>query len=214
MKIIRRFWQEILLCLLAALFPPFIFKLEKATTRLASNVYVLFIVLDIFLILIILHRLWKQKWKKALIKSAQNVFTKVAKFLMKVFEKFFDFWQVKFKNDSNILSGKTSVSFELTPHENFKRSSKKKYKWKQMKSDRERLGHLYRHMISSQIKCGKSAYSFDTPAEIKARNSSVNIENELFDIYISTRYDERVALNTEQIFDLKNRYEELFDKIK
>ena len=133
---------------------------------------------------------------------------------MKVFEKFFDFWQVKFKNDSNILSGKTSVSFELTPHENFKRSSKKKYKWKQMKSDRERLGHLYRHMISSQIKCGKSAYSFDTPAEIKARNSSVNIENELFDIYISTRYDERVALNTEQIFDLKNRYEELFDKIK
>ena len=83
-----------------------------------------------------------------------------------------------------------------------------------MKSDRERLGHLYRHMISSQIKCGKSAYSFDTPAEIKARNSSVNIENELFDIYISTRYDERVALNTEQIFDLKNRYEELFDKIK
>ena len=49
---------------------------------------------------------------------------------MKVFEKFFDFWQVKFKNDSNVLSGKTSVSFELTDPKKFKRSSKKKYKWK------------------------------------------------------------------------------------
>ena len=214
MKSIRRFWQELCLCLLASLFPPFIFKLENSTDRLTSNLFVFLIVLDIFLVFILLRRLWKQKWKKLFIKATRIVFTKVAKFLMKVFEKFFDFWQVKFKNDSNVLSGKTYISFELTDPEKFKRSSKKKYKWKQMKSDRERLGHLYRHMINGQIKSGKSAYSFDTPTEIKSRNSSEELENELFDLYISTRYDERVALDTEQIFDLKNRCEEIFDKVK
>lgn len=214
MKIIRRFWQEICLCFLITLFPSFILKLVNAADRLTSNVFVFLIALDIFLVFILLRRLWKQKWKKLFIKATRKAFTKVAKFLMKVFEKFFDFWQVKFKKDSNVLFGKTSVSFELTDLEKFKRSSKKKYKWKQMKSNRERLGHLYRHMISGQIKCGKSAYSFDTPAEIKSRNSSEKLENELFDLYISTRYDERVALDTEQIFDLKNRCEELFDKIK
>ena len=74
-----------------------------------------------------------------------------------------------------------------------------------MKSDRERLGYLYRKMIDRKLERGVNITRCETPTEIKAKHSENETENELFDMYIEYRYDNRKCLSTEKLIEIKNR---------
>ena len=154
---------------------------------------------DVALLYILLRDLWHKKWRHAVAKAGQKVFAKAAEFVIRFLEK----WNIGSKRKSNVLIGNTILSFDGITFEKRQGKQKKLPKWKQLETDSERLGFLYRHMITVKLKNGMSARANDTPSEIRQKEQNSPCEEELFDLYISARYDERVILKTEKIDRLK-----------
>ena len=158
------------------------------------------LVADAVLLCLTLRKLWKTKWKKQVASSVKKVFAKIAKAIMIFLEK----WNTLIGDDKNVLSGKTTVSFDFSLQESRKQRIPKPLKWKQLKTDRERLRYLYRQMIIHKIDSGVSIRSSSTPLEIKEKCESDEFETELFEMYIDCRYDERKDISAQKISMLKS----------
>ena len=153
---------------------------------------------DIVVLYFVLRRLWLTKWKKKIITSMQQVFSKIIKKWMEIRNK----WDAFREKDKKILSGKTTVSFDFYRDESHK-SHKKVIKWKNLKSDMERLGYLYKHTVEFNVKHGLLAYSSDTPSEIKMKKDYETYENQIFDLYITNRYKDSLEVDSNEIIELK-----------
>ncbi len=143
----------------------------------------------------LLRRLWRTKWKRALRRAAEFLLTRASGFLLKFLER----WHIKRERGTE-LGGKTTVSFDFSAFEKTEKKPQKPPKWKQLRTDRERLRYLYRGMLGGKIRRGFLAYSSETPLELQQKGEHEEAEKRLFALYTELRYDERreVPENTVQ----------------
>ena len=150
---------------------------------------------------------WRGKYRRPFILKARKVIIGASRFIMRILGRF-----NLFSRRGNVLSGRTSVHYDLSVLSRETRRKRKKsekpLRWRDMESSRQKLGFLYYKLISGYIKHGARITSHETPAELRARFNENEAETELFDFYISTRYDERREPNEDKDLELK---EKLFD---
>ena len=206
MGLIKKIWREVLLILLLGESGYLIYYwgVSRPENRTVQGLVLIAIAAGIVGSVFLIKSLWRDKWKSKTVEKMQKLFGKVQNF----FEKFVDKLGIKRKKKS-VLSGKTRIIYDRTsPMEKEQaKQSAKPPKWKQLQSDRARMRYLYRQMINEKIKRGELIYSTETPAEISQKKENSATEDELFSMYISYRYDERIAPPEKEVVDLKKSLE-------
>ena len=150
-----------------------------------------------------LRKLWRTKWCHALLKAARNLLSKASRWMLKLLDK----WSLT-GHGSRVLKGKTSVSFDFSTPERVAKTKKKPRKWKQLRTNRERMGFLYRHMLTKRIQSGMEIRPWETPAELKEKAENAPHEEALFDLYLDHRYDERTdCISDDTISELKEAFQ-------
>ncbi len=201
MKLISKYWREGVCVILVSLFAQFAVWLvdKKADSSFERFILVALVFADFFALLFILRELWRKKWKKALVKATRALMVKTSRFVIRLLEK----WNIGKGKSKGVLSASTVITFDGV---SFERENKKarRRKWKHMQNTRERLGFLYKFMINERIKKGMRATSHDTPREISEMGENSAIEQELFELYINTRYDERIQPEEQTVQRIKN----------
>ena len=144
------------------------------------------------------RKLWRTKWRALFVAVLQRAVARIAGRLISFFEQ-----RMRGKK-ATVLSGKTTVSFDLPTQDKEKQRSAKALKWKKLKDDRERLGYLYKHMIEKRIKHGSVIRSYNTPCEIREQENNEELEERIFELYIGNRYKETVDTDTQTLDELKN----------
>lgn len=203
MKLIKKFWREALLTLDGA---GFFALMYFWTVSRPENMYLRALVLiaiaaTLIFAVWLLRSLWRAKWRSATARAMQKVFGRIQRF----FERFAD-RLVFSRKGKRVLSCKTTVIFDRKYERDVTSGEAhvmKPPKWKQLQSDRDRMRYLYRKMIGGKIKKGARIYSADTPSEIDKKTEKTPAEQELFDLYISCRYDERKSPQASDVQELK-----------
>jgi len=171
----------------------FYFTATNADAQAVRSALLVFVIADGIGLYFTLCKLWRTKWKKAFITSVQKAIAKLIKRIAPFLEKFSK------DKKTTVLKGKTTISFDFSLFEQDKSKSKKITKWKNLRNDRERLGHLYKSMIEFNIKHGLLVYSSDTPSEIEGKKENENFETQIFDLYIKNRYKAVVETDSEML---------------
>ena len=153
------------------------------------------LVLDGVLLWYSLRKLWRTKWKRKFVASIQVIFNKISK----VFSLFLEKWIAFRGGNKNILSGKTVISFDFSHSNVLTSKPKKRLKWKQLQTDRERLRFLYSRMIRNKMDSGVKIKASDTPLEVQSFCEANDLEDELFELYITCRYDERKEIAPQKV---------------
>ena len=159
------------------------------------------LLLSAALLVISFIRLWKTKWKQALKEGIRKLLVGLATLFIVIAEK----WNES-QNPKDRLGGTTSVSFDFSHLEKSEKKAQKPPKWKHLQTDRERVRFLYRAMMTERIKKGKLVYSNETPVELKQKQENEAHEEELFELYISCRYDERLEPSPQNVEALKEQF--------
>ena len=159
---------------------------------------------------LLLRLLWRLKWAKAIASVARAVLAGASALFVKLLDKWnASKWNI-FGRRRGYVGGNTTVTFDFFSGQERKEKKIKPPKWKHMQTEREKLGYLYFHLVTSCLKRGLRAKRTDTPSEIKSRTESATPpETRVFDLYIGARYDERVPLQEKELDTLK---ETLFKK--
>ncbi len=153
--------------------------------------------------------LWRVKWLKRIETLAKAIGARASALLVRLLDKWNNSrWNI-FARRRGYVGGNTTVTFDFFSGGNQKEKKIKPPKWKHMQTEREKLGYLYFHLITSHLKRGLHAKRTDTPSEIKSRTESTPPEERVFDLYIDARYDERAPLEEQELDGLK---ETLFKK--
>ena len=202
-KLIQKHWESFALFASVLLFAFLLgYWLERYKTLPYSTqgIYALLCLAD-GLVIWRLYRRAKKKWKEALAERAKKLFARASMLLMKLLEKFDGLTRL-FRRNRTTMGGTTSYSFDFsTPTK--KKKPPKPPKWKHMETARQKLGFLYCHLITRRVKEGMPACSADTPLELQKRQENTPPEEQLFDLYVETRYDERAELSETELDDLK-----------
>ena len=201
MRKLKKYGYEFLALLWTAVFFDIILYWvveDSATQSIRVGLFALFVV-DGAALYFTLRALWRTKWKKSLVSSAQKIIAKLAQHLLSFFEK----RNRKKEKKTAVLSGKTTVSFDFPGAVSPEKKARKTPKWKHLQTDRERLGYLYQRMIEQKIKHGLPVYSSETPDEIKNKTDHEAVENKIFDVYIGNRYQETVETDGKALNDLR-----------
>ncbi len=137
------------------------------------------------LILLVLWRLYQIKWKRAIALGIQKVFSAIS--------RRFSLWmeQRSIRNKRNILLGETNIRFHFEESEKTKKKAKKQPRWRQLKTERQKMKYLYRQTVSARIRRGTRIYASHTPEEIQTMDENSAVESEVFSLYTKYRYDER-----------------------
>ncbi|MBQ8324116.1 MAG: hypothetical protein IJX82_03085 [Clostridia bacterium] len=202
-KFFKKHYQSFLLTVLLLLFTAaagYWMEHYQTLSYPAQGLLALACLADGFLVWKLYRRL-KKKWKDALAERAKKLFARASMLLMKLMEKFDGVFRL-FRRRSTLLGGKTTVSFDFSAPEK-KKKPPKAPKWKQMETARQKLGYLYYHLITRRLKEGMPAGSSDTPLELQHRRENLPPEEQLFDLYVSARYDERAELSEAELDELK-----------
>ena len=146
-------------------------------------------------------RLWRMKWKKAIAAGLRMLLTGLASLFIAIAEK----WNES-QDPKDRLGGTTSISFDFSHLEKSEKKAQKPPKWKHLQTDRERVRFLYRTMMTERVKRGALVYSSETPTELKQKQENEAHEEELFDLYISCRYDERCEPSEHTVEALKEQF--------
>ena len=145
--------------------------------------------------------LWRVKWKKAIAARLRMLLTGLASLFIAIVEK----WNES-QDPKDRLGGTTSISFDFSHLEKSEKKAQKPPKWKHLQTDRERMRFLYRSMMTERVKKGALVYSSETPTELKQKQENEAHEEELFDLYISCRYDERCEPSEHTVEALKEQF--------
>ena len=206
MKKIWEYWREIGCVFAVTLFSYFLLLWSNDPPKTNNERFLLSAgaVASFLVLLVLLRQLWRKKWKYAFAQATQQLWTQAAKLFSRAFEHFAKKWNLSGGGRQTTLFGKTTVRFDFGMAEKTGKRSAKLPKWKNLQTDRERLGFLYRRMITEKIKAGTRVYASDTPSEARARSVNSESENALFDCYTHIRYDERAVPSAQKILSMKN----------
>ena len=209
-RALTRYRTELLFFLFLALFSGVIalwthFKPQNHYVQLCLALLLLSVGIPMYLLL---RKMWREKLREPILSGIKKAFINASRIFMRAMSRL-----PIFRFRGNVISGRTSVSYDLFSVSKNKGRRKEKPpkppRWKDMSTARERLGYLYYRIITKHIKSGMVITAHETPHEISQRLESDTTEHEILTLYKSTRYDERKTLDEEKIIKLK---EELFDK--
>lgn len=201
---ISKYKLELLLLLL---FVAFLLLITLSSPNpLIDLIFKLSLIADVVAFFYTLLALWRNKWRGAVVRTAQKAFVRVAKAFMRVLEAV----GARRKN-RNILSGQTQVSFGIERAERIRKSELRQKKWKQLESSREKMRYLYRYSIKDRIKRGERIYATDTPSELREREDIIERDEAMLALYVAYRYDERREPSESEIMQLKEKY---FEDVK
>ena len=209
MKYVRKYWREAVCVLLFSGLGGCVSLLINGG-KTAKIIAAVLAVADVVALVLLVRLLWRIKWKKALVRGLQKAFEALSKFFLKVSDAVM---RRLGKYRKNTLYGNARITYYGSAERRGKKAARKTVKWKQLDSTRERLGFLYRYMIGKRISEGARARASDTPCELKKSISSSVEQDELFELYIGARYDERFEVSDAQLDSLKLRLDAP-DKIK
>ncbi len=201
MKQIRKYAFEILLSILGVAFGTMLLYLvivmpEDIMTRGTIMFGMLF---DGIAIYFVLRKLWRSKWRYLVVPQVQKLFEKLVRVLKIVRKKL----GIPERGQHTVLRGKSKIFFDMKPTYAQAKRVKKPSAWKNMQTDKERLGYLYKRVIDTNIHQGVPIYSSETPTEIKDKKEYRDVENQIFDLYVENRYKDDVMLDRTMLEDLK-----------
>lgn len=202
MKIIKKYWRELVCLFLVALFVylPLLWLYRPPQNAGMNFLLSIALIADGILLVLIFRYLWKNKWKQGLLHGVKAMLRGASRFLIRILNK----WN-PYAGKTQVLSGKTMLVIGHDAGFALKKGKNRKMpKWKQLQTDRERLRYLYRQMITARIHSGRIIHASDTPSELKLRSENTESEEELFDLYIRLRYDERNDFTAERVCELKD----------
>ena len=201
MKLIRKYGFEILLGISGIAFGIGVLYIILAMPEdlMVRGTIMFGLFFDGIAIYYILRKLWHTKWKYRVIPAVQTFFEKLAKVLKLVRKKL----GIKEREASTVLKGKSIIFFDTKPTQEQAKRKKKTSAWKNLQTDKERLGYLYRKMIDTNIHQGLPVFASETPTEIKDKKEYREHENQIFDLYVANRYREDVDLDADVLNDLK-----------
>ena len=201
MKLIRKYGFEILLGISGIAFGIGVLYIILAMPEdlMVRGTIMFGLFFDGIAIYYILRKLWHTKWKYRVIPAVQTFFEKLAKVLKLVHKKL----GIKEREASTVLKGKSIIFFDTKPTQEQAKRKKKPSAWKNLQTDKERLGYLYRKMIDTNIHQGLPVFASETPTEIKDKKEYREHENQIFDLYVANRYREDVDLDADVLNDLK-----------
>ena len=207
MKLIRKYGFEALAVILGAAFGTMllylcIVKPEELMTRGTIMFALLF---DGIALYYVLRKLWRTKWRARVMPSVQKIFEKLARAL-RLFQKKLGLAR---EDSKTVLKGKSTIIFDTKPINTQSKRAKKPAGWKNLQSDKERLGYLYRRMIDTNIHRGLPVFSCETPTEIRGKKNYGDCENQIFDLYIANRYKDDITLDRDMLDDLKKEVKNL-----
>lgn len=152
---------------------------------------------------IVLRKSWREKYRTPFIIGLRKAAIGASRFLIRIVGRF------SFFHRGNVISGRTTVHYDFSA---FRKDTRRKRKtaekplrWKDMESPRQKLSFLYYKSITEHIRHGETVTSHETPLELSKRFNENEAENELFDMYISLRYDERVEPDENEIIELRDK---------
>lgn len=201
MKQIRKYVYEILLILLGIAFGTMLLYLllvmpEDLTTR-GTVMFGMFF--DGIAVYFVLRKLWRTKWRYRVMPSIQKILEKAARIFKIVRKKL----GIPERGQQTVLRGKSKIFFDVKQTTVQTKRIKKQSAWKNLRTDKERLGYLYKRVIDTNINQGLPIYSFETPTEIRGKKEYQNVENQIFDLYVENRYKKEVTLERSILDDLK-----------
>ena len=201
MKLIRKFGFEILLGILGvAFFTGTLYIILVMPEDLMVRGTIMFgLFFDAIAIYYVLRRLWRTKWRYRVMPAVQKVFEKLAKVFKIIGKKL----GIKEREPQTVLKGRSIIFFDTKPINEQTKRKKKPSAWKNLQTDKERLGYLYRKMIDTNIHQGLPVFASETPTEIKDKKEYREHENQIFDLYVANRYRDDVDLDADILNDLK-----------
>ena len=204
---IRRLWREICCVFLLTflIYSFFIWHRETPEDQYAAWLLLSTNLLELALLFRLIISLWRRKWKKHFARGTQRLLSALTRFISAFFDKYIAKW-LGHRRPQNIISGSSRITLDTIAFEP-KPQRKKQVKWKNLKDERQRLGFIYRHMINTKLRAGDTAFPHDTPSEIRHRTENLPHEERLFELYVSSRYDERAELSEYEIAELKSKFE-------
>lgn len=204
---LRRLWREICCVFLLTflIYSFYIWHRETPEDLYAAWLLLATNLLELALLFRLIISLWKRKWKKHFARGTQRLLSALTRFISAFFDKYIAKWLGQ-RRPQNIISGSSRITLDTITFEP-KPQRKKQVKWKNLKDDRQRLGFLYRHMITAKLRAGDAAFPHDTPSEIRNRAENLPHEERVFDLYVRFRYDERAELSEYEIAELKSKFE-------
>ena len=197
-------WRELafLTVTVAFIIHMFLFVERRPENRIAQSISIIVIVAEGVVSWRLFLSLWRRKWRDRTAERMQKVFSKLQKFIEKIADKA----GIKKKSKNSILQGsKTTVRFDRrqTEREYERTRAVKVPKWKHLSDNRGRMRFLYRGMIINKIKKGAQIYSSDTPSYIGENQTNSDREQQLFDMYVRCRYDERQSPDPTELQRIK-----------
>ena len=206
MKTIKKIWREVSLVLTLAAFVilMYLWVVERPEGIYRQSFMLIAIVASAAVSVLLLRSLWRDKWRRVATAAMQRVFAG----LQRAIERVADRLGIR-RSKKSVLSGKTTVIFHKMDEkaESVTARVQKPPKWKHLSDERARMRYLYRQLVSDKIKKGERIYSSSTPSEIKEGRERTELEGELFDMYISLRYDERKFPDPDDVARLKKELE-------
>lgn len=201
MKWMRKYGYEFSACLLGVAFVTMLLYLlaVKPESLNVRGTVMFGMLFDAILLYFVLRRLWRRKWRYRVMPAVQKAFSELAR-MFKIFRAKLGLEE---KNTKTVLRGKVTVSFDAKLPSSQAKRAKKAQGWGSLQTDRERLGYLYRRMIDQNINRGLPVFSSETPSEIKEKKDYKDCEYRIFDLYVANRYKGDVALDREDLNDLK-----------
>lgn len=180
----------------------FLFIERRPENRMLQSVLILVIAAEGVISWLLFRSLWRRKWRARATARMQKVFARLQKFIERIVDKT-GLGRKKSKN--SVLEGKTTIRFDKGRGEReYERvRAEKPPKWKHLSDNRGRMRFLYRGMIVSKIRKGATIYSSETPSEIEKNQEKSPREQQLFDMYIRCRYDERQSPDPTELQRIK-----------
>ena len=168
----------------------YLFIEKRPENRMLQSVLLIVIIAEGVVSWLLFRSLWRRKWRARATARMQRLFAGLQKFIERIVDK--TGLQRK-KSKNSILEGKTTIRFDKggRDREYERVRAEKQPKWKHLSDNRGRMRFLYRGMIISKIRKGAQIYSSETPSEIERNQEKTPREQQLFDMYIRCRYDER-----------------------
>ncbi len=155
----------------------------------------------VVLIVVVLHRLYRKKWRKWVVAGVQKLFASGTRRLLRFMER----WSSALKKKT-VIHGGTQVIFHQANGSAKAKTHKRHPRWKHLQSERARMRYLYRHMITERIRHGAHIRPTDTPAEIEHAGENSEADRVVFELYNRYRYDERKEIDKSMVESIKDTH--------
>lgn len=157
--------------------------------RLLGGMMLLFFLAFLILFYLILRK-WGKKVGQPLKELAERAVHRLFARVMDAVESF----RVRLgRGYDHLTGGVTRITFDFSSGKK-KPSRFRRVGWRQLETEREKLGRLYTEVVEDRLRAGARLSPSDTPGEIRDKTPEWSSEDEqILSLYARHRYDERIS---------------------